>query len=223
MKSPHACETHRTQLNMIIMINADTGEPETGSTGRMVRRSDVSPGDTRPARHQGVHPAGRSSSGLSRRTAITDDIRKLVRENKAAIIQELLAAHAQTPATQPEPVSICFRGGRLAVHRAGHARGGSQGRRRSGTRRWNSDGPKRVSTRIAGGIRFPMGRTMGWCASSRAIARWERSPGSTSRSCARTCRASLTGSTTPTCLSRGVRNDFEKPIRESTTLSEKRR
>lgn len=45
---------------------------------------------------------------LEPKAAITDDIRKLVRENKSAIIEELQAAVAPTPASQHEPAEHLF-------------------------------------------------------------------------------------------------------------------
>jgi hypothetical protein len=45
---------------------------------------------------------------LEPKAAITDEIRKLVRENRSAIIQELLAAEVSTPAAQPEPAEHLF-------------------------------------------------------------------------------------------------------------------
>jgi hypothetical protein len=45
---------------------------------------------------------------LEPKSAITDDIRKLVRENKSAIIEELQAAVAPMPASAHEPVEYLF-------------------------------------------------------------------------------------------------------------------
>lgn len=45
---------------------------------------------------------------LEPKAAITDDIRDLVRENKAAIIRELQKANDPTPASQPEPAGHLF-------------------------------------------------------------------------------------------------------------------